>query len=369
VPIHTRNKKKLVDRIMSASLSDKQRLASKLTEKVNDKSKAKTTEGKQVENDGSNVLNSVTGNDDFRTAEPCQAKENAKSSTNVLGRNAKNGDTVTGAGEDDAVDGEDAGACAGLEVEEGAEATLVAGASIDGEQAVGEEITDGADGDSAVPVAASVDAKDAYRIETGDTIKVKQVLDASILMCVAEQCGYKIDFSAENWKLFLMFVACCFALTAQFYPLPFPASRPILGICCGGYFAISGLLQYILSFVDGDCILTSYAGNAATVHDEEKKAAGGPGAAAAAKPSPRPAIEVHTSFPRFQEWFTLIIQKRGEKDKLKRCVAQMYVGKYFTEAGDYDEDRFTEDVRLHVKRFQEGKTGLEWTYDHKTKND
>jgi signal peptidase complex subunit 2 len=52
-----------------------------------------------------------------------------------------------------------------------------------------------------------------------------------------------------------MFVSCVFAMVAQFFPIPFPASRPLLAVCCAAYFIISSLLQYFVTFVDKDTIL------------------------------------------------------------------------------------------------------------------
>jgi signal peptidase complex subunit 2 len=71
-------------------------------------------------------------------------------------------------------------------------------------------------------------------IETGDSTKVKQVLDEATVRAV-EESGYELNRSRDNLKLFLMFIACVSALIAQFFPLPFPASRPLLGVCCARY--------------------------------------------------------------------------------------------------------------------------------------
>jgi hypothetical protein len=46
-------------------------------------------------------------------------------------------------------------------------------------------------------------------------------------------------------------------------------------------------------------------------------------------------MQIRTAFPRFQEWFTIIIQY---KDLPKtECTAKMYVGKYFTSKGEFEE--------------------------------
>ena len=54
-------------------------------------------------------------------------------------------------------------------------------------------------------------------------------------------------------------------------------------------------------------------------------------------------MRIRSEFPRYQETFTLTIQRKSEKkqtegkDESKRAIAKMYVGKYFTEAGVFDQ--------------------------------
>ncbi len=91
-------------------------------------------------------------------------------------------------------------------------------------------------------------------IETGDSVKVKQVLDDATIEAVKE-AGYDINYSSENLKLILMFLSCVSAMIAQFYPIPFPKSRPLLGVCCACYFILSTVLQFIITFVDKDTII------------------------------------------------------------------------------------------------------------------
>jgi len=62
-----------------------------------------------------------------------------------------------------------------------------------------------------------------------------------------------------NTKLGLMLVACISACVAQFYPLPFPLNRALLAACVFVYFLISGILQYITTFVDRDVIFYGLA--------------------------------------------------------------------------------------------------------------
>lgn len=167
-------------------------------------------------------------------------------------------------------------------------------------------------------------------IETGDSVKVKQVLDESTVTAFTE-AGYSIDYSWDNKKLFLMFISCVFALIAQFYPMPFPQSRLLLAVCCGAYFILSSILQFIVTFVDKDTIL----------YIKRKEVSGKVVVAVLTRCLFQGVIEhemqIRTAFPRFQEYFTLTIQFRDQKVSTQKTVGKMYVGKYFTSTGEYDE--------------------------------
>lgn len=137
-----------------------------------------------------------------------------------------------------------------------------------------------------------------------------------------------------------MALSCVFAMVAQFYPIPFPDSRPLLGACCAIYFILSGVLQYIMTFIDKDTILFTKPNK--TTKDE---------------------LRIRTAFTRFQEYFSLIVEDRN--DSSRATTAKMYVGRYFTLKGEYDEERFKSDVKMHIKLFEQRKY-CEFTYDHKS---
>ena len=231
-------------------------------------------------------------------------------------------------------------------------------------------------------------------IEAGDTLKVKQVLDDSVLVLLNEM-RYECDHNSENWKLFLMTLACCFGLLAQFYPAPWPNNRMGVGVCVGAYFFISGLLQFIITFVDGELIITTLEGKAyQSVADYRLQKAIKAAAVAKAKKEgekvlnedaegeeteeeknqtlflQRQAMQVHSSFDKYQEYYSLRLNQAGasagDSDKNKeRTVAKMYVGKYFTVNGEFDEERFWADLCTHMERYEKGTYG-KFTYDHKS---
>ena len=74
--------------------------------------------------------------------------------------------------------------------------------------------------------------------------------------------------------------------------MPFPESRPLLGVCCLAYFLASTIIQLIVSYAEQDAILT-------TQPLEGGKEGG---------------LRVRTQFPRFQDEYTVILEEVGVKE-------------------------------------------------------
>lgn len=55
----------------------------------------------------------------------------------------------------------------------------------------------------------------------------------------------------------------------------------------------------------------------------------------------------------------------GGEENPHRTIGEMYVGKYFTAEGEFDEARWRQDVLTHIQRFEAGKYGV-FKYDHKS---
>ena len=58
-----------------------------------------------------------------------------------------------------------------------------------------------------------------------------------------------------NVKLVIMTIACAVAIAAEVYPSEFPANRTQLMGCVISYFALSVVLQLVITFVDKDYIM------------------------------------------------------------------------------------------------------------------
>lgn len=200
-----------------------------------------------------------------------------------------------------------------------------------------------AEADDAEVVSASDAAADELddeervpiQVETGDFVKVKQTLDESVVKAVL-MCDFAENHHWDNVKLVLMVVACAFAMVAQFYPMPFPESRPLLGICCCAYFLASFVLQLIVTYIEQDCIMITKPKAGVTAL----------------------GLRIRTNFPRFQYDYQVTIQEQDPSDKgasasdSKNSVNRTFmVNDYFTEDGWFDDVAFEGDVMKAVRAF------------------
>eukprot|EP01083_Nonionella_stella_P084499 233932_1 len=195
------------------------------------------------------------------------------------------------------------------------------------------------------------------QVDTGDIIKLKQILDETVANTFLEEntleghdsraknIGLHENHRLSNIKLILMAVACAFAMVAQFSPLPFPDCRPILGVCCAVYFTLSGVLQLITIFLDKDCILITKA----LEGDDAKKPA--------VKNNPNLAkygLRVRTIFPRFSEFYTVRIEFEGLENS--PFVKDTWsVGEFFDKEGMFDEYGLQYAVEKLYRKFESAK--------------
>ncbi|GFH54379.1 signal peptidase complex subunit 2 [Chaetoceros tenuissimus] len=207
------------------------------------------------------------------------------------------------------------------------------------------------------------------QVDTGDIIKLKQILDetvANTFLCEntleghdprAKNIGLTEDHKLNNIKLLLMITACLFACGAQFSPVPFPESRPILGFCCAIYFMLSGVLQFIQTFIDKDCILLTKAiKDGETSGDNLKK-----------NPNlTKYGLRIRSIFPKFSEFYTVRIEYQGMEDSpfVKHTWS---VGQFFDKEGMFDEYGLQYEVEALYRRFESGKFDKE--DDGKAKKD
>lgn len=142
-----------------------------------------------------------------------------------------------------------------------------------------------------------------------------------------------------------MLASCIFAMIAQFAPLPFPESRPVLGVCGSLYFILSGILQIVTTYVDQDAILWTTADGG--VQYKGKKT----------------AVCVRSNFPRFSEFYTVSLEfvLKDEKGKTiatttsPRTSQTWSVGKFFDKEGYFYEAGIMEETKAVLQAFQAGK--------------
>ena len=197
------------------------------------------------------------------------------------------------------------------------------------------------------------------QVDTGDIIKLKQILDETVANTFLEEntleghdprarnVGLKEDHKLNNIKLILMTVACIFAMIAQFSPLPFPESRPVLGLCCALYFMLSGVLQLITTFLDKDCILLTKPAEEASKEHMKKN-----------RYLTKYGLRVRTIFPKFSEFYTVRIEYEG-LEKSPFVKETWSVGQFFDKEGMFDEYGLHYEVEALYRRFESGKFDTE----------
>lgn len=187
------------------------------------------------------------------------------------------------------------------------------------------------------------DEVELLQVDLGDMVKLKQVLDETVSSAIVEMTDIPEDYRWDNVKLGIMALACVFAMIAQFAPIPFPESRPVLGICGSLYFMLSGILQFITTFIDKDCILLTKPSIVSNNKEFHKY-----------------GLRVRSTLPRFSEYYTVTLEFQGynnnnNNNNLKTasspCCSQKWsVGQFFDGEGYFDEEGLGMEINKLVKR-------------------
>lgn len=145
--------------------------------------------------------------------------------------------------------------------------------------------------------------------------------------CFEEHAPFEEDYRWGNAKLLIMALASAAALVAQFAPVPFPDNRALLGVCVVIYFALSGVLQYIVTFLDKDIL---YSGKLS-------------GSAAGGSQAPgSPVAVLRTKLPRASQNYSVILEfPRGTEV----ASLQHSVGRYFDSTGALAMASLSRDVK------------------------
>ena len=156
----------------------------------------------------------------------------------------------------------------------------------------------------------------------------------------------------SNLKLVVGFSGVGASLVSHVYPATFPRNWWVLLWCCAFYFAMSGVLQLLLSFVELESILVVRG----------KKRADG------SRPT---GLNVSSHFPRFQEIYTLGVTpvsggalSLASAPKFRPdvpsgnpapfCLQRSWsVEKFFDEEGVFEEEAFMRVVREFFSEYEQ----------------
>jgi signal peptidase complex subunit 2 len=206
---------------------------------------------------------------------------------------------------------------------------------------------------------SSSEVVELLQVDVGDMVKLKQVLDESVAEAILEY--FPEDTAWDNRKLWIMFLACVFAMVAQFAPIPFPESRPVLGVCGAMYFCLSGVLQLITTFVDKDAILwtTKLPASTESTNNHTHKYNQNP-------EFYKHGLVVRSSFPRFSEFYTITIELQPEEESetnkknhktnpVPNMVTQTWsIGQFFDKEGYFDEMGLNMEIEKLLQRLDRG---------------
>lgn len=191
------------------------------------------------------------------------------------------------------------------------------------------------------------DELELLQVDLGDMVKVKQVLDEAVASVVLENLDE--DYHWDNFKLIIMALACTFAMVAQFAPVPFPDSRPLLGVCGCSYFLLSGVLQLIATFIDKDAILLTEP-----LHPGKPNGSDGVVANTKNETLKKHGVRVRSNMPRFSEWYTVILEFKmdGDQAKVPHVEKKWSVGQFFDKEGFFDEFGLMKEVEHLYRRLE-----------------
>jgi len=188
------------------------------------------------------------------------------------------------------------------------------------------------------------DEMELLQVDLGDMVKLKQVLDEAVASVLLEKLDE--DYRWDNFKLSIMALACLFAMVAQFAPIPFPESRPLLGVCGCAYFFLSGVLQLIATFIDKDSILLTQPLSPDTESGQKDKTKN--------ELLKKHGVRVRSNLPRFSEWYSVILEFKMDEGKSPYSEQKWSVGKFFDKEGFFDESGLMKEVEKLYDRFEQG---------------
>lgn len=180
----------------------------------------------------------------------------------------------------------------------------------------------------------------------GDTATIKRLLDDHVAEVLQGELKYEEDVALSNVKLVVGFAGVGAALASHVYPKPFPHNWWVLLGCCAWYFAMSGVLQFLLSYVELEAFLQLKPRAAQTA-----------------------GLNIASSLPRFSDRYSLAISplphgslSMWSAPKFRHVpggadgvyAAEESVTRFFDEDGVFVEAPFADWVKQLVKAYEAG---------------
>jgi len=187
----------------------------------------------------------------------------------------------------------------------------------------------------------------------GDSGTMKRLMDdaaINVMLDNEDGLGYEEDTSLSNLKLVIGFASVGASLVSHAYPATFPKNWWVLLWCVTFYFVGSGILQFMLSFMELESILLVSG----------KKDAQG---------RRRSGLNMHSHFPRFQEMYTLGVTMLP-KGSLSLAFAPQFnpaetgphnrqwsVAEFFDENEIFHEESFEREVKAFLLEYEASVNG------------
>jgi Microsomal signal peptidase 25 kDa subunit (SPC25) len=149
------------------------------------------------------------------------------------------------------------------------------------------------------------------KISPWDNQSMKKMFDETLGRLLGEAPELVEDTRLVYGKMIIMLLSVACGAIAQFYPLPFPQNRLILILCSISYFILSGVLQYIVIFVEKESIYRCKSTKTTT------------------------ETVVRSKNPKYSDKLTITIESPANNVVL---VHETSSGKFFTESGTFSEE-------------------------------
>jgi len=177
-------------------------------------------------------------------------------------------------------------------------------------------------------VAVDQNNKPPIKVNREDGAAMKRVLDDAVIKYITEGAKFQEDTKYGDITLVLSAISVALALTAQFYPAAFPQNYFVLLICATSYFILSGILQYILMYIEKDNIIFT-VGEQVDSH----------------------GLEIATKLPRFDYNYTISISEKNTHKN--QTTITKSVGNFIDTEGVFHEELLNQALKDLIDQYNQ----------------